>query len=88
MIVRRLSIAIILSGSLLGGTACVSTDYLKAITAGHTGCTPEQTTISNVQHSFFSSVGMWNATCNGKTYLCSVVATGKSSADYSCAPAQ
>jgi uncharacterized oligopeptide transporter (OPT) family protein len=75
-------VTVILLGALLGATACVSTDYLKSISAGHTGCTPDQLTISNVQGS------MWNASCNGKIYLCSGVATGKSAAQYSCAPAQ
>jgi len=71
-------------GTLLGGTACVSTDQLKLISAGHTGCTPDNITISNV-----GSLGsIWNATCNGKTYLCTGVETGKSSAEFSCAPAQ
>jgi hypothetical protein len=70
--------------ALLGVTGCVSTSQLKLISAGHTGCAPEQLTISNVQ----GLGAMWNATCNGKTYLCSGVSTGKSSADYSCALAQ
>jgi hypothetical protein len=86
--VRLLRSATIILSALLGGTACVSTDALKAISAGQTGCTPEQLTISNVQHSMFSMVGMWNATCSGKTCLCSAVATGKSSTEYSCALAQ
>ena len=68
----------------LGVTACVPTSQLKLISAGHTGCTPENLTISNVR----CLGSMWNATCNGKTYLCSGVATGKSSADFSCALAQ
>jgi len=70
--------------ALLSTTACVSTGVLKLISAGHTGCTPDQLTISNVR----GLGSMWNATCNGKTYLCSGVSTGKSSADYSCALAQ
>jgi hypothetical protein len=68
----------------LGVTACVSTSQLKLISAGHTGCTPDELTISNVQ----GLGSMWNATCNGKIYLCSGIATGKSSADFSCALAQ
>jgi hypothetical protein len=79
-------VAVIL-GALLGVTACVSlTDRLKTISAGHTGCAPEQLTISNIRSAGGGS--LWNATCNGKTYLCSAVATGKSDAEYSCAPAQ
>jgi hypothetical protein len=81
---RSLPLITAILGALLGTTACVSTDTLKLISAGHTGCTPDQLTISNVQ----GPGSMWNATCNGKTYLCSGVATGKSSAEFSCALAQ
>jgi len=79
---RSLPMVTVVLGAVLGATACVSTDTLKLISAGHTGCTPDQLTISNVQGP------MWNATCNGKIYLCSGVSTGKSSAEFSCAPAQ
>jgi hypothetical protein len=81
----------------LGGFALVVTtgcqtvimDQLKAVSAGHTGCTPDQITISNHQHvGTFGNSETWNATCNGKVYLCSGVPTGKSAEDYSCAPAQ
>jgi hypothetical protein len=72
---------------LFGAAACVSfTDTLKTATAGHTGCAPEQLTISNLRTS--GGGFLWNATCNGKVYLCSQVSTGKSDAEYSCAPAQ
>jgi hypothetical protein len=81
---RSLPMVTVILGALLGATACVFTDTLKLISAGHTGCTPDQLTISNIQ----GPGSMWNATCNGKTYLCSGVATGKSSSEYSCAPAQ
>jgi hypothetical protein len=80
-----LPMAAVIVGVLLGATACaVDTNALKLISAGHTGCSPDRLTISNVQSRGF----LWNATCNGKTYLCSGLATGKSSAEYSCAPAQ
>jgi len=81
---RSLPMVTVVLGALLSSTGCVSTDTLKLISAGHTGCTPDQLTISNVQ----GPGSMWNATCNGRIYLCSGVATGKSSAEYSCAPAQ
>jgi len=60
------------------------TDQLKAVSTGHTGCTPDQLTISNHQYNMYGET--WNATCNGKVYLCSGVASGKSSEDFSCAP--
>jgi hypothetical protein len=81
---RSLPMVTVVMGAVLGATGCVSTDTLKLISAGHTGCTPDQLTISNVQ----GPGAMWNATCNGKVYLCSGVSTGKSSAEFSCAPAQ
>jgi hypothetical protein len=84
---RLLSPVTVIFTIMLSAPACVSvTDQLKTASAGHTGCAPEQLTISNLR----SAGGglLWNATCNGKTYLCSEVASGKSSAEYSCAPAQ
>lgn len=72
--------------ALLGTGACVSTDRLKTASAGHTGCTPDQLTISNVRGA--AGGLLWDATCNGKTYLCSEVVAGKSASEYSCAPTQ
>jgi hypothetical protein len=81
---RLFPTVIVVLAALFAETACVSTETLKFISAGHTGCTPDQLTISNVN----GPGSMWNATCNGKTYLCTGIVTGKSSADYSCALAQ
>ena len=80
--------AVALAGFALTTTACQTAimNDLKTASAGHTGCTPDQITISN--HT--GSVGYnetWNATCNGKVYLCSGVGNAKGSEDYSCAPA-
>jgi hypothetical protein len=72
--------------AMLGASGCVPIDTLKTASAGHTGCAPEQISISNVRSA--SGGGLWNATCNGKTYLCSDVGTGKSSAEISCALAR
>jgi len=71
---------------MLSASGCVSIDALKTASAGHTGCTPEQMSISNVRGA--TGGALWNATCNGKTYLCSEVGTGKSSSEISCAVAQ
>jgi hypothetical protein len=75
------SLLVVLLAVLTGVSGCATTGDLKFISAGHTGCTPDQLTISNVQR--FGA--LWNATCNGKTYLCSRAGT---SSDYSCAIAQ
>jgi hypothetical protein len=80
-----------LAGFVLAATACQSMgeDALKTISAGHTGCTPDQITLSNYQHiGTLGTDETWNATCNGKVYLCSGVGASPSSAgSYSCAPA-
>lgn len=62
----------------------VSVDYLKTVSAGYTGCTPDQLTITNRTET------MWNATCDGKVYLCSgtpPAAGSRAPGQYSCAPA-
>jgi hypothetical protein len=84
---RLLSPVTVIFAAMLSATACVPvTDQLKTASAGHTGCAPEQLTISNLR----SAAGglLWNAACNGKTYLCSEVSSGKASTEYSCAIAQ
>jgi hypothetical protein len=84
---RALSAAGLIVAAVLGATACVTqTDQLKAASAGHTGCAPEQLTVSNIRN--VKGGLLWNAACNGKTYLCSSVMTSKSDTEYSCAPAQ
>jgi hypothetical protein len=78
--------SLVFCGIAVTTAACQSIveNQLKIISAGHTGCTPEQLSISNF-HAPFGGGEVWNATCNGNVYLCSGV-TGKSSGDYSCAP--
>lgn len=73
--------------ALIAATACVTArmNALKTVSAGHTGCTPEQIIISN-HTGHFDYNETWNATCNGKVYLCSGLGNGRSE-DYSCAPA-
>jgi hypothetical protein len=41
MPLRSLPMITVMLSALLGSTACVSTDALKLISAGHTGCTPD-----------------------------------------------
>jgi hypothetical protein len=75
---------------LLGAAGCTSLsspmaqDQLRMISAGHTGCMPEENVLTNVVAR--GSDATWNATCKGKTYLCSAVAAGSNSSSFSCAP--
>jgi hypothetical protein len=80
---RRLLVVVVTVATLSGATACETDNDLKAASAGHIGCVPEQMTISNRREN--GGVLFWDATCKGKTYLCSQVVT---TAEYSCAPAQ
>jgi hypothetical protein len=84
---RSLPTFVIMFAALLGATACaVTDDQLKALSAGHIGCEPEQIAVAN--RRVVEGVLLWNASCKEKSYLCSQVITGKSSNEYSCAPAQ
>jgi hypothetical protein len=58
---------------------------LKLVSAGHTGCLPDENEISNVTTNIVSR-GTWNATCKGKTYLCTAVPTFGDNVSFSCAP--
>jgi hypothetical protein len=81
---NKLVRCVVLAGVALTNGACQSMvdNQLKTISAGHTGCTPDQITITKTQQGFhWGDSEMWNATCNGKVYLCS--GSGQS---YSCAP--
>ena len=84
---RNIARSVVFAGLVLAATtACENIAQLKTVSAGHTGCTPDQLTISNHQTTALGRNETWNATCNGKVYLCSGVVTGKSSEDFSCAP--
>jgi hypothetical protein len=62
-------------------------ERLQVASAGHTGCRPENNSISVVWMKPDGS-GVWQATCQGKVYLCSVVSSpGSNAQDISCAPA-
>lgn len=81
---------ILTAGLLLTLAGCVTpnspivTTQLQAISAGHTGCMPEENQLSNVTPSKISAT--WNATCKGKVYLCTGVEDISNSRTYSCAP--
>jgi hypothetical protein len=85
----RPSLLVALALGALTGCQSMAMDNLKTISAGYTGCTPEQITIQNVtsRNTFTSPGETWNATCNGKVYLCSGVGNsgGTGTGTYSCA---
>ncbi len=64
---------------------CISTDALKAASAGQTGCVPSAIEVSSPQA--VTGGYMWNATCSGKKYLCTDLGSGTKSSQVSCAPA-
>jgi hypothetical protein len=60
--------------------------WLQTASAGHTGCLPEANDLSNVKFDLAGN-GLWNATCKGRTYLCSAVSSASSNSEsISCAP--
>jgi hypothetical protein len=59
-------------------------NQLKTRSAGFTGCAPDANVITNVNGNADGS-GTWNATCQGKVYLCSQGSSGAPT--YSCAVA-
>lgn len=97
MIARKARLAVLAASAPLLLTACMTepaslatspyvTQGLQTISAGHTGCMPTDNTISNVRMDFHGG-GTWNATCDGKVYLCSAFQGVNPSDSYSCAPA-
>jgi hypothetical protein len=79
---NKLVRCVVFAGVALTTAACQVENRLKVISAGHTGCTPDQITITKTDGTHFGGTEMWNATCNGKVYLCS----GEISGEHSCAP--
>ena len=56
-------------------------ENLQTATAGSTGCQPQDNTIGNINARGLGFT--WNATCKGRTYLCSTIKYGEAT---SCAP--
>lgn len=77
-------------------TGCVDQAYVtgspaaikdrQAISAGYTGCPAEQNEISDSKTEPGLNVLTWNATCNGKVYLCTGRYTNSGLTPMSCAP--
>jgi len=94
MLTHKSRLALLAAAILFFTTACVTamtadsptiTKGLQMISAGHTGCLPEDNQISNVKMNLDGS-GTWNATCKAKSYLCSAFLGVSKSESYSCAP--
>ena len=68
-----------------GACGASVTEKLQTVSAGYTGCRPEENELSNVDSKPDGS-GTWNATCKGKTYLCSAISTLNNSESFQCAP--
>lgn len=80
--ILRIGTAIALS-SLLSG--CVTLEqWAQTASAGHTGCLPEANRITHYRSAPGGTT--WNATCDGKVYLCSDI-PGKNTDEIACAPA-
>jgi hypothetical protein len=69
--------------ALLGLCGCASTPELQDVSAGYTGCLPDENQITNLKQSL--GVTTWNATCKGKIYLCSAVGNSRESTSQHCA---
>jgi hypothetical protein len=84
------SVAAVLTAAVFTCTSgCVSIsspavqDDLKLVSAGYTGCLPQENTITNSAQQ--TGGLMWNATCKGRSYLCTQVGIGNAATN-SCAP--
>ena len=87
---RRISILVVVLVAMSGCTAIANSPMvarqMKIVSAGHTGCLPDDNELTNVSLSGDGS-GLWNATCKGKVYLCTAVGSaGSNSESYACAP--
>ena len=79
--------------ALVAATGCIPlsanspiiVEHLQIVSAGHTGCLPKANEVSNVTMNLDGS-GWWNATCNGRVFLCSAVGSTNGSESFSCAP--
>jgi hypothetical protein len=60
-------------------------ERLQTMSAGHTGCLPEDNQVSIIWAKADGS-GLWKATCKDKTYLCSTVELTRGGNSFSCAP--
>ena len=79
-------VLLMMAGCVLTANSPMVARQLKMVSAGHTGCLPDDNELSNISLSGDGSC-VWNATCKGKVYLCSAVGfAGGSLESFSCAP--
>ena len=71
---------------LLATSGCVTESMLATTSAGRIGCLPNDITISN-RHQTLTGIS-WVATCKGKQFVCSDVATGSKSSEVECTEAR
>ena len=85
------SLIAVISVSAISGCVAISPNspvlakQLKIVSAGHTGCLPDENELSNINANPDGN-GTWMATCKGRAYLCSGVASVQGSESFSCAP--
>lgn len=85
------SCVLVVSSVLLAACGTVSVnspmiqDRLKLVSAGYTGCKPEDNQLTDVRASFDGS-GSWYATCKGRQYLCTSVGSTSGDVSFQCAP--
>jgi hypothetical protein len=81
-----LLIAVATSGcTAISANSPIVQGKLQMVSAGYTGCMPDENVLSNFAPTFDGS-GTWNATCKGRKYLCSTISTVGNSQSYHCAP--
>lgn len=81
---KRSSLAIT-ALSLLSAACTPSVGLMQSSSAGQIGCQPDSITVSNGK--WVTGGYLWNASCNGKTYLCTLLGNDKAT-QASCAVAQ
>jgi hypothetical protein len=84
--VALLAIALASIGGCVSASSPLVQEHLKIVSAGHTGCMPDDNVISNVVMLDLAGNATWNATCKGKVYLCTAAGSVGNSESYSCAP--
>jgi outer membrane lipoprotein-sorting protein len=77
---------IVTSGCATIANSPIVVDQLKIRSAGFTGCAADTNQITNIDARPDGS-GTWNATCQGKVYLCSQGSSEGHASSYSCAVA-